>query len=99
VIASDRSGALGFASYVVHPYTWSEQATCHLEDLFVRPDARRRGVGRSLIEHVVDLGKTEGWARVYWMTEAGNQRARSLYDTFCQADGFVRYTVSLTEPP
>jgi GNAT superfamily N-acetyltransferase len=84
---------------VLHPFTWSEGPTCHLEDLFVRPDARCRGVGRALIQHVIDLAKAEGWARVYWMTEAGNERARTLYDRFCKTDGFVRYTISLTIAP
>jgi GNAT superfamily N-acetyltransferase len=96
---ADGASALGFATYVVHPYTWSEQPICYLEDLFVRRDARGGGIGRALIEHVIDLGRAEGWARVYWMTRADNEEARVLYDRFCPADGFVRYTVSLTIHP
>lgn len=98
-MAVDAGRVVGFATYVLHPFTWSERQVCYLEDLFVSPEARGRGAGRLLIEHLVELAHTEGWARVYWMTRADNDVARALYDRFCPADGFVRYTVSLTIDP
>lgn len=85
---------IGFAHIVLHPHTWSEAPVCYLEDLYVREEARGRGAGRALIEHVIALAKREGWARVYWATQSDNATARRLYDTFCEADGFVRYTVA-----
>lgn len=85
----------GFANIVLHQFTWSEQPTCLLEDLFVSPMVRGRGVGRQLIDHVLSRARHEGWARVYWHTQADNARARRLYDTITPADGFVRYTVLL----
>ncbi|MBC7805461.1 MAG: GNAT family N-acetyltransferase [Akkermansiaceae bacterium] len=86
---------LGFANYVLHPHTWSDKTLCYLEDLYVSPKARGRGVGHALIEHLIEVGKTRGWGRVYWHTETGNAPARRLYDRFKAADDFVRYTVSL----
>jgi len=64
----------------------------------VAPAARGRGIGRLLIEHLVERARSEGWARVYWHTRAGNTTARRLYDRFCPADGFVRYTIALEGP-
>jgi GNAT superfamily N-acetyltransferase len=91
---------VGIANYVLHPFTWSDRPTCLLEDLYVAPDARRNGVGSQLIERLVERGRAEGWARVYWHTSEGNVTARRLYDRFCPADGFIRYTIPLraTEP-
>lgn len=86
---------LGFANYVLHPHTWSDKTLCYLEDLYVSPEARGRGVGHALIEHLIETGKTRSWERVYWHTETGNAPARRLYDRFNAADDFVRYTVSL----
>jgi ribosomal protein S18 acetylase RimI-like enzyme len=91
-----RSGAtVGLANYVLHPYTWGPAQVCYLEDLYVAPEARGAGVGRRLIEHLVEEGRQRGWARVYWHTREDNADARRLYDRFGPADGFVRYTVPL----
>ncbi len=93
--AVDDSGVIGFANYVLHSYTWSESFACLIDDLFVKSEARSRGAGRLLIQHIIDQGKEQGWTRVYWMTREGNTEARALYDQFCLADGFVRYSLAL----
>jgi len=91
----DRDAPLGFANYVVHPYTWSDRPACYLEDLFVASEARGQGVGHALITHLLDLGRTLGWGRLYWTTREDNATARRLYDRFCRPDGFIRYALSL----
>jgi len=99
LLATDaHGGALGFANYVVHAYTWSDRPACYLEDLFVRPEARGRGAGRALIERLIALGGEQGWGRLYWMTRQDNRTARQLYDRFGTADGFVRYTIPFDDP-
>jgi GNAT superfamily N-acetyltransferase len=65
VVAVVEGEVVGMASYVLHPFTWSDRPTCLLEDLYVTPSARGRGVGARLIEHLVERGRVEGWARVY----------------------------------
>ncbi len=97
VDASPAAAAIGFAHYVVHPFTWGEQPCCYLEDLFVRPHARGLGAGRALIERLLALGRENGWPRVYWSTQETNAVARRLYDRFARRDDFVRYTVTLGE--
>lgn len=83
----------GFVNYVLHPSTWGTAETCYLEDLFVSPAARGSGAGRALIEAVLERARSHGWDKVYWHTRQDNARARALYDSFAQADDFVRYTV------
>ena len=98
LLATDASGGvLGFANYLLHPYTWSDKPTCYLEDLYVRPEARGRGVGRALIERLVALGREQNWGRLYWTTDRDNATARRLYDSFGPADDVVRYTIALDE--
>lgn len=87
--------AVGFANYLLHPYTWSDKPTCYLEDLFVSPEARGRGVGRALIDRLIALGRERGWGRLYWTTQQDNATARRLYDRFGPADDVVRYTIAL----
>jgi GNAT superfamily N-acetyltransferase len=56
LIAADANSgdSLRFANYVIHPYTWSDRQACYLEDFFVRPVARSRGIGRALIEFLAE---------------------------------------------
>ncbi len=96
LVASEATGALlGFANYVLHPHTWSARTLCYLEDLFVAPEARGKGVGHALIARLVAMGHENGWGRVYWHTHADNDRARRLYDRFTPADNLVHYVVQL----
>ncbi len=93
---AERDGTVtGFANAVLHPFTWSERPACLLHDLFVRPDVRGGGIGKALIDDLVERGKAAGWDRIYWLTKEDNVTARRLYDTFAPADGFIRYKVVL----
>jgi GNAT superfamily N-acetyltransferase len=93
IVAEVEGKVYGFANCVVHENTWEIQPVCYLEDLFVLPSARSRGIGKALVEWLRNAMRAEGWARVYWVTREDNVAARSLYDQFAQADGFVRYVV------
>jgi GNAT superfamily N-acetyltransferase len=80
-----------FAALVVHEATWTLAPVCYLEDLYVDPAVRRRGIGRRLIEDAIALCHARGYARLYWHTKGDNDSARRLYDSFLPADSFVRY--------
>lgn len=93
IVAEVEGKVYGFANCVVHENTWEAQPVCYLEDLFVHPSARGRGIGGALLEWLRNSMRAEGWARLYWVTQRDNVRARSLYDRFAQADDFVRYVI------
>jgi GNAT superfamily N-acetyltransferase len=93
LVAEVEGKVWGFANCVVHENTWETQAVCYLEDLYVTPGARGRGIGSALLEWLRNAMRAEGWARLYWMTRADNLQARRLYDRFAQTDDFVRYVI------
>jgi GNAT superfamily N-acetyltransferase len=93
IVAEVEGRVYGFANCVVHENTWETQAICYLEDLFVTPAARGRGLGAALLEWLRNAMRAEGWARLYWVTRSDNTQARRLYDRFTQADDFVRYVI------
>lgn len=93
VVAELDGQVCGFANCVVHENTWETQPICYLEDLYVDPAVRGRGVGRALIEWLRNAMRAEGWARLYWHTHENNETARRLYDRFAEADDFVRYVI------
>lgn len=95
---AEREGRLvGLTVSVLHEATWAITPVLYLEDLFVDPDTRGGGIGRALMQDVIAQAEGRGCARLYWHTEAHNAAARRLYDTFVQADDFVRYRMVLGE--
>jgi GNAT superfamily N-acetyltransferase len=86
---------LGFAIHMHHPSTWVATEDCYLEDLYVDEAARGQGLGRGLIDDLIALARSKGWARLYWHTNEGNARARALYDQYVLSDGHIRYRLKL----
>ena len=92
LVAADEAGrALGIAALVFHRSTWSPSWYCYLEDLFVAPAARGRGIGRALIEATYAEADRRGASRTYWATQEKNETARTLYDRLGQLTDFVQY--------
>ena len=91
----EHGDLLGFATWILHPATWSLGPRCYMEDLFVVPEERGQGIGKALIEVIVEQAKREKCGKVYWMTKADNAAARGLYDKLGKESGFVRYDVQL----
>ena len=84
---------IGFAVCLLHEGSWALTPHCYLEDLYVAPESRARGVGRALIEDIRALARTRGWDRLYWHTREDNP-ARRLYDGFAEASGMVVYKLT-----
>jgi GNAT superfamily N-acetyltransferase len=90
--AVDGEGRLvGIAHILFHRSTWSKSCYCYLEDLFVDPSARTRGIGRKLIEAVYVEADRRGATRTYWATQEFNYRARALYDQVATKSPFIQY--------
>lgn len=94
-LAWEGDRAVGLVHWLTHPATWSIRPYCYLEDLFAVPEARGTGVGRALIEHVVDWAREHEAHKVYWLTQAHNETARRLYDRVATDTGFVQYSIAL----
>lgn len=93
LVASDEASGelLGFVHCVLHRGTWSIGDFCYLEDLFTAAAARKRGVGRALIEAVYKRADELDCGRVYWLTHETNYAGRSLYDQVAENRGFIQY--------
>ncbi|NNU48946.1 GNAT family N-acetyltransferase [Rhizobium sp. WYCCWR 11279] len=96
LLAFEASELVGFAHYIFHPSTWSLSETCYLQDLFVVPEMRGRGIGRSLISHVFADAAAFGSSRVYWQTQTDNQSALALYEKVAERSGYIQFSKSIT---
>ena len=81
----------GIVHFHLHGSTWARSAYCYLEDLFVDPRSRGRGIGRALIEAVYRAADEQGAERVYWHTATDNHQAQSLYRQVAELAPFVQF--------
>src|SRR5579863_9246243 len=70
------------AGYAIYFFTFSSfvgRAGIWLEDLYVRPPFRRRGLGRGLIEAVAKIGVESNCGRFEWTALNWNEQALNFY--------------------
>jgi GNAT superfamily N-acetyltransferase len=76
-----REGAKVVAMAALHFTTSTAEGgkVAGLEDCVVRPEYRRKGVGKALLEHVIEQARAEGALRVMLLTDGDNAGAQALY--------------------
>jgi len=81
VIAWDEESALGFALYFHNYSTFLARRGLYLEDLFVVPEARGRGIGKALMRHCASVAVERGCGRFEWAVLDWNQPAIEFYQS------------------
>jgi ribosomal protein S18 acetylase RimI-like enzyme len=77
-----RGGVVvGFAIWFVTFSTWLGRHGIYLEDLFVRPAARRNGHGRALLAELAGIATERGYGRVDWAVLDWNEPAQEFYSS------------------
>lgn len=86
------AGALWFRNFS----TWDGVAGIYLEDLFVRPQFRRRGLARALLAALARECVANGYTRLSWAVLNWNVDAIALYDGVGgkPQDEWITYRVS-----
>jgi len=92
LVAELDGQVVGFAHYIFRPSTWDKNDFCYLEDLFVDPVLRGKGIGRALIDELHKIAIARGSKRLYWTTAPDNETARKLYDKVAITDR-VQYKI------
>jgi len=70
----------GFSLHFYQFSTWTGRPSLYLEDLFVRPALRGRGVGKALLVHLARLARRRGCARYQWQVLDWNRPAIEFYE-------------------
>ena len=70
----------GFALYFHNYSTWQGQWGLYLEDLFVRPAFRGRGLGKALLVELARIALREGCGRFQWQVLDWNAPAIAFYE-------------------
>jgi len=79
VLAELGGEPVGFALFFHNYSTFLGKPGLYLEDLYVRPEARGRGVGRRLLTHLAAIAKERGCGRMEWSVLDWNESAIGFY--------------------
>jgi GNAT superfamily N-acetyltransferase len=79
VIAEADGQPAGFALYFFNYSTFLAQPGLYLEDLFVKPGFRDRGIGRTLLLHLAKVAHARGCGRMEWSVLDWNEPAKGFY--------------------
>ena len=81
LLAEQAAEATGFATAHACYDSGHSRWGLFLNDLFVRPAARRRGIGRALVGAVAAAARAEGGGFVWWNADAGDDLALRFHAT------------------
>lgn len=88
LIASDEitvlfagAGPEGFVELRFWPWVYGDGGNAYIEELYVVPERRGRGLGRALLEAAIELARDRGAEHIDLTTGEGDTAARSLYES------------------
>ena len=82
LIAESEGKAAGFALYFFNYSTWLGRWGLYLEDLFVRPEMRSKGVGKALLRELAHIAVKKQCYGMKWVVLDWNQPAIDFYESF-----------------
>ena len=80
LIAEETGVPVGFALFFHNFSTFLAQPGIYLEDLFVLPGQRGRGIGRALLRHLAQVAVERGCGRLEWSVLDWNRDAIDFYE-------------------
>ncbi len=80
VVAESAGRVVAFALFFSNFSTFLALPGLYLEDLYVEPEQRGRGIGQALLEHLARLAATRGYGRFEWSVLDWNADAIRFYE-------------------
>jgi GNAT superfamily N-acetyltransferase len=79
VVGEVDGTVVAFALFFTNFSTFLAKPGLYLEDLYVKPEHRGRGLGRALLEHLGALAVQRDYGRFEWSVLDWNERALDFY--------------------
>jgi GNAT superfamily N-acetyltransferase len=78
-VAEVAGDVVGFAVWFLNFSTWLGRHGIYLEDLYVRPEHRGKGLGRALLGQLARTCADRGYGRLEWWVLDWNEPAHGFY--------------------
>lgn len=79
LVAELDGRVIGYATYSPEISTWDAGRFMHMDCLYLRPEARRLGIGAALLARVAQEARRLGCTAVQWQTPIANADAIAFY--------------------
>lgn len=81
ILAEYAGQVVGFALFFHNYSTFLTKPGIYVEDLFVLPEFRRKGIGKALLQYIAQLAVDRDCGRLEWSVLDWNQPAIAFYET------------------
>jgi GNAT superfamily N-acetyltransferase len=81
VIAEHQDQPVGFALFFHNYSTFLGQPGLYLEDLYIQPEMRGKGFGKTLLAYLANLALERNCGRLEWWVLDWNQSAKDFYQS------------------
>jgi GNAT superfamily N-acetyltransferase len=98
LIAEWDGAPAGFALFFFNYSTWLGQPGLYLEDLFVLPEMRGKGIGKALLKKLAQIAVEENCYGMRWQVLEWNEPALKFYDSLGATIMDEWETMRLMEP-
>ena len=70
---------VGFAVFCQNFSTFLGRAGMYLEDIYIKPEYRNKGIGKATLVHLVEIAKQRGYGRMEWVCLDWNTPSIEFY--------------------
>ncbi|NJN28198.1 MAG: GNAT family N-acetyltransferase [Cyclobacteriaceae bacterium] len=81
VIEQDDKEIIAFATTFIAWYSWIGK-TMYLDDLYVTSQHRKKGLGKMLLDHIIERARQEKCKKVHWQVSKWNTNAIEFYEKY-----------------
>lgn len=81
LIAEYNGEKVGYALWFNNFSTWLARPGIYLEDLYVHPQFRHKGVGKALLKRLAEITVGNGWGRLEWSCLKWNTPSLDFYES------------------
>lgn len=78
VAETEDKELLGYVTYFFTYHTWSGKCL-YMDDLYVRESYRKQGIGKMLLDQVIDFARQLGCYKLRWQVSSWNDNAQAFY--------------------
>ena len=91
IVVLEENLLVGLAHFREMPSPLRGKYIGFLDDLFVDPNHRRKGIGEKMIEELNVISRRNNWNLVRWITRDDNTKAKSLYEKLSKKTNWEVY--------